>query len=294
MPSAFTAQILFGPSASTQQWLRCWRSFTCASCLWRGPSAWAVGSLLQLASPLCGRRVDWPSRGAVHCLGYTEIAVLMTVLGSPTANVSFNVLKLALYTSPVLHKFCPHCLAVLTTDPSGKPVATILQQPDNKRQQHQEEHLQVLWQDLPTSWSCCWLCMCCWSSSTNCLARSRGASVTVALKLVGDNKVITWLKMNFSSCSTLCMFVGSTRLRTSASTWHTCQELEILRLTDVELLDWWSLEGYQDPETQTELISLLGNDVLCLINGSEFWQDQQQFGMHTILPKLCAYNNRGF
>jgi hypothetical protein len=77
--------------------------------------------------------------------GYAEIAAPLTALGSPTARfvwtpeaqASFDALKRALSTSPVLRTFDPHRRAVLTTDASGVAVAAILTQPDDDGQQHQ-------------------------------------------------------------------------------------------------------------------------------------------------------------
>ncbi len=76
--------------------------------------------------------------------GYTEIAAPLTALGSPTARfawspaaqASFDALKLALSSAPVLHTFDPHRRAVLTTDASGIAVAVILTQPDDEGRQH--------------------------------------------------------------------------------------------------------------------------------------------------------------
>jgi hypothetical protein len=70
--------------------------------------------------------------------GYAAIAVPLTALGSPAARfawtpaaqASFDALKLALLTSPVLRTFDPSRQAVLTTDVSGQAVAAILTQPD--------------------------------------------------------------------------------------------------------------------------------------------------------------------
>ena len=76
--------------------------------------------------------------------GYAELAAPLTALGSPTARfawtpeaqASFDALKVALSTSPVLRTFDPHRRAVLTTDASGVAVAAILTQPDDDRHQH--------------------------------------------------------------------------------------------------------------------------------------------------------------
>jgi hypothetical protein len=77
-------------------------------------------------------------------VGYAELAVPLTALGSPTARfawtpeaqASFDSLKLALSTPPVLSTFDPHRQEVLTTDASGVTIAMILTQPDDDGQQH--------------------------------------------------------------------------------------------------------------------------------------------------------------
>ena len=71
--------------------------------------------------------------------GYSEVAAPLMALGSPTARfawsptaqASFNVLKLALSSAPVLRTFDPARRAVLTTDASNVAVAAILTQPDD-------------------------------------------------------------------------------------------------------------------------------------------------------------------
>ena len=76
--------------------------------------------------------------------GYAEVAAPLTALGSPTARfawtpttqASFDALKLALSSAPVLRTFDPGRRAVLTTDASGIAVAAILTQPDDEGQQH--------------------------------------------------------------------------------------------------------------------------------------------------------------
>ena len=76
--------------------------------------------------------------------GYAEVAAALTALGSPTAKfawspaaqASFDALKLALSTAPVLRTFDPRRRAVLTTDASGLAVAAILTQPDDEGHQH--------------------------------------------------------------------------------------------------------------------------------------------------------------
>jgi len=76
--------------------------------------------------------------------GYAEVAAPLTALGSPTARFvwspeaqeSFEALKQALSSAPVLRTFDPRRRAVLTTDASGLAVAAILTQPDDAGHQH--------------------------------------------------------------------------------------------------------------------------------------------------------------
>ena len=76
--------------------------------------------------------------------GYAEVAAPLTALGSPTARFewtpaaqsSFDALKQALSSAPVLRTFDPNRRAVLTTDASGIAVAAILTQPDDEGHQH--------------------------------------------------------------------------------------------------------------------------------------------------------------
>ncbi len=76
--------------------------------------------------------------------GYAELAAPLTPLGSPTARfvwtpatqTSFDALKLALSSAPVLRTFDPNRSAVLTTDASNIAVAAILTQPDDEGHQH--------------------------------------------------------------------------------------------------------------------------------------------------------------
>jgi hypothetical protein len=76
--------------------------------------------------------------------GYAELAAPLTALGSPTARfawtpeaqASFDALKLALSSAPVLRTFDPARRAVLTTDASNIAVAAILTQPDDAGHQH--------------------------------------------------------------------------------------------------------------------------------------------------------------
>ncbi len=76
--------------------------------------------------------------------GYAEIAAPLTALGSPTARfvwsseaqLSFDSLKQALSSAPVLRTFDPSRRSILTTDASGLAVAAILTQPDDTGYQH--------------------------------------------------------------------------------------------------------------------------------------------------------------
>ena len=76
--------------------------------------------------------------------GYAEVAAPLTALGSPTARfvwdpeaqASFEALKQALSSAPVLRTFDPCRRAVLTTDASSLAVAAILTQPDDEGHQH--------------------------------------------------------------------------------------------------------------------------------------------------------------
>ena len=76
--------------------------------------------------------------------GYAEIAAPLTAMGSPTARsvwspeaqASFDTLKQALSSAPVLSTFDPSRRAVLTTDASSVAVAAILTQQDDEGRQH--------------------------------------------------------------------------------------------------------------------------------------------------------------
>jgi hypothetical protein len=78
--------------------------------------------------------------------GYSraEVAAPLTALGSqdarfawtPAKQDSFDLLKLALSSAPVLRTFDPARRAVLTTDASNVAVAAILTQPDDEGHQH--------------------------------------------------------------------------------------------------------------------------------------------------------------
>ncbi len=74
--------------------------------------------------------------------GCAEIAAPLTALTarfawSPAAQASFDALKQALSSAPVLHTLGPHRRAVLTTDASGiVAVAAIQTQPEDEGRQH--------------------------------------------------------------------------------------------------------------------------------------------------------------
>jgi hypothetical protein len=76
--------------------------------------------------------------------GYSEVAAPLTALGSPAARfawtpaaqASFDALKAALSSAPVLRTIDPARRAVLTTDASNVAVAAILTQPDDEGRQH--------------------------------------------------------------------------------------------------------------------------------------------------------------
>ncbi len=55
---------------------------------------------------------------------------------TPAAQASFDALKLALSSAPVLRTFDPARRTVLTTDASNVAVAAILTQPDDEGHQH--------------------------------------------------------------------------------------------------------------------------------------------------------------
>ena len=75
---------------------------------------------------------------------YSELAAPLTALGSPTARfartpeaqASFDALKQALSSAPMLRTFDTARRAVLTTDASNVAVAAILTQPDDEVHQH--------------------------------------------------------------------------------------------------------------------------------------------------------------
>ncbi len=76
--------------------------------------------------------------------GYSEVAAQLTALCSPTARfawtqdaqASFDALKLALSSAPVLHTFDPTHRVVLTMYASNVAVGAILTQPDDYGHQH--------------------------------------------------------------------------------------------------------------------------------------------------------------
>jgi hypothetical protein len=142
---------------------RCSRSFAAVSYSPRAPSASSGGRSSASSATASRRRTcrrtrarcspsyadvalrsaalrGWPTTTAASWRGYSEVAALLTALGSPTARfvwtpaaqASFDALKLALSSTPVLHTFDPARRAVLTTDASNVAVAAILTQPDDE------------------------------------------------------------------------------------------------------------------------------------------------------------------
>jgi hypothetical protein len=99
-----------------------------------------VQSIVDWATPTsCTEVLHFTGLANYQCRfleGYAEIAAPLTALGSPTARfvwtseeqVTFDTLKQARFTSPVLRTFDPNHRAVLTTDPSWVAVAAILTQ----------------------------------------------------------------------------------------------------------------------------------------------------------------------
>ncbi len=83
--------------------------------------------------------------------GYSEVTAPLMALGSPTAlfawtpaaQASFDKLKLALWSAPVLCTFDQARRAVLTMDASNVAVAAILTQPDDEGHQHPVAYLQA-------------------------------------------------------------------------------------------------------------------------------------------------------
>ena len=107
-----------------------------------------VQSITEWATPTSGSEVRRFTGLANYCRrfveGYVELAAPLTALG-PTAHfvrtadaqaMSFDALKQALSSAPVLRTFDPARRAVLTTDTSNVAVAAILTQPDHEGQQH--------------------------------------------------------------------------------------------------------------------------------------------------------------
>ena len=112
--------------------------------------------------------------------GYAEVAAPLTVLGSPTARfawapepqTSFEALKQALPSAPVLRAFDPRRRAVLATDASSLAVAAILTQPDDEGHQHSVayESRKLTNGTVPlTFWSCLRWCTLFAFSGVTCL-----------------------------------------------------------------------------------------------------------------------------
>jgi hypothetical protein len=101
---------------------------------------WATPTLCSEALHFTGLANNYQS----FVKGYAELAALLTALGSPTAQfawtpatqTSFDALKLALSSAPVLCTFDQTRRAVLTTDASNIAVAAILTQPADEGHQH--------------------------------------------------------------------------------------------------------------------------------------------------------------
>ncbi len=103
-----------------------------------------VQSIVEKATPTARRFTGLANYHRRSVEGCAEIAAPLTALGSPTARfewtpatqASFDALKLALSSAPVLRTFDPARRAVLTTDASNIAVAAILTQPDDDGHQH--------------------------------------------------------------------------------------------------------------------------------------------------------------
>ena len=164
--------------------------------------------------------------------GYSELAAPLTALGSPTARFvwtseaqeSFDALKLALSSAPVLRTFDPTRRAVLTTDASNVAVAAILTQPDDEGHQHpvayESRKLTAAERNYPAHVLELLAVVHALRAFRHYLlgggAPRQGACLS-DFDLRTDNQAITWLKTNLHLI-TRCMPAGSTRSRTSAST----------------------------------------------------------------------------
>jgi hypothetical protein len=106
-----------------------------------------VQSITEWATPTSGSEVRRFTGLANYCRrfveGYVELAAPLTALGpmarfvwTADAQASFDALKRALSSAPVLRTFDPARRALLTTDTSNIAVAAILTQPDDEGQQH--------------------------------------------------------------------------------------------------------------------------------------------------------------
>jgi hypothetical protein len=107
-----------------------------------------VQSIVEWATPTSCWEV-WRFTGLANYYrrfveSYSEVAAPITALGSrdarfawtPAEQDSFDALKLALSSAPVLRTFDSARRAILTTDVSNVAVAAILTQPDDKGHQH--------------------------------------------------------------------------------------------------------------------------------------------------------------
>ncbi len=143
--------------------------------------------------------------------GYSEVAAPLTALGSPTARfartpatqASFDALKLALSSAPVLRTFDPARRAVLTTDMRNISVAAILTQPDDEGHQHpvayESRKLTVAEQNYPAHILELLAVVQALLVFRHYLlggGASRPAGCWSNFDLRTDNQTITWLKTN--------------------------------------------------------------------------------------------------
>ena len=178
--------------------------------------------------------------------GYAEVAAPLTALGSPTARfvwdpeaqASFEALKQALSSAPVLRTFDPCRRAVLTTDASGLAVAAILTQPDDEGHQHpvayESRKLTTAERNYPAHILELLAVVHALRIFRHYLLGSgapRAEGCWSDFDLRTDNQAITWLKTNrHLNKMYVPKFVGSTRSRTSDSTSRTCRGPGIRRI----------------------------------------------------------------
>ena len=164
--------------------------------------------------------------------GYSEVAAPLTALGSPTARfawtpeaqASFDALKLALASAPVLRTFDPTRRAVLTTDASNIAVAAILTQPDDEGHQHpvayESRKLTAAERNYPAHVLELLAVVHALRAFRHYLlggGAPRPGDCWSNFDLRTDNQAITWLNTN-RRIVTRFTSAGSTRSRTSAST----------------------------------------------------------------------------